>query len=92
LAADEVLDGDYWIAHCEGYRVDAAGGRIGFVEAVLGSSGQLVLAVRAGLLGRRVVLVSAAEVAYLVPRVQRIWLRAAPTPSGIKSRREIATQ
>jgi hypothetical protein len=28
------LDRDYWLAHCEGYRVNAADGRLGFVEAV----------------------------------------------------------
>lgn len=28
------FDRDYWLAHCEGYRVDATEGRIGFVESV----------------------------------------------------------
>jgi hypothetical protein len=36
---------------------------------------ETILAVRAGRLGRRRLLVSAAEVAFVVPRVERIWLR-----------------
>jgi hypothetical protein len=76
---DAVVSPDYWLAHCEGYRVDADVGRIGFVEEVLGDSSHRVLAVRAGSLGRRVILVSVDEVAYVVPRAQRIWLRTVPT-------------
>jgi hypothetical protein len=34
-ASDSVcFDREYWLAHCEGFRVDAAGGRLGFVEAI----------------------------------------------------------
>jgi len=33
-----------------------------------------VLAVRAGLLGRRIVLVPARDVDFIVPRAQRLWL------------------
>jgi hypothetical protein len=76
------VDRDYWLAHCEGYRVDGGEGRLGFVEEVrIGREHprETILAVRAGRLGRRRLLVSAAEVAFLVPRAQRIWLRTPTT-------------
>jgi hypothetical protein len=49
------FDRDYWLAHCEGYRVDAEDGRLGFVEAVRadGSPDGHLLCVRAGRLGLR---------------------------------------
>jgi hypothetical protein len=72
------FDRQYWLAHCEGYRVDAAEGRLGFVEQVRPQEAgePPTLAVRAGRLGRRLMLVSAAEVAFIVPRTRRIWLRS----------------
>ena len=81
---------DYWLAHCEGFRVDGCGGgRIGFVEDVRDHGGQPLLAVRAGVLGRRVLLIPAREVFEIVPRSMRIWLRSrayahdtAPWPSS----------
>lgn len=67
----------YWLGQCDGYRVDSADGRIGVVEAVRqrpGSCEPQELAVRAGLFGRRVLLVAADQVARIVPREQRIVL------------------
>jgi hypothetical protein len=83
----------YWLAHCEGFRVDGCGGgRIGFVEDVRDQGGQPLLAVRAGLLGWRVLLIPAREVFEIVPRSMRIWLRsqtaaygAAPSPELARS-------
>jgi len=69
------LDRDYWLSHCEGYRVEGDAGRVGFVEAVLDEAGRRMLAVRAGRLGRRLVLVPTEEVSFIVPRAERIWLR-----------------
>jgi hypothetical protein len=86
--SDAPVDRDYWLAHCEGYRVDAADGRIGFVEDVrLGPAHphDTVLAVRAGRLGRRLLLVPAEEAAYVVPRAERIWLRTPVTIAGSES-------
>lgn len=68
------FDRGYWLLHCEGYRVDGADGRIGFVESVRHACGATVLAVRGGWLGRRLLLVPADEVAFIVPRAERIWL------------------
>lgn len=75
------FDRDYWIANCHGFRVDAGAGRIGVVEDVRTSEGdEPVLVVRAGLLGRRVLLIPGSEVAFVVPRAERIWLRS---PVGV---------
>lgn len=76
--AQDEFDRKYWLTHCEGYRVDSAAGRLGVVEEVLMSSRgkKPILAVRAGLLGRRVLLVPAPEVDFIVPRAKRVWLRS----------------
>jgi len=71
-ARRRAFDRAYWLGHCEGYRVDGAGGRIGFVEEVRGP----VLVVRAGRLGRRLLLMSGDSVAFIVPREQRLWVDA----------------
>jgi hypothetical protein len=70
------FDRDYWLAHCEGYRVDAEDGRLGFVEAVRadGSPDGPLLCVRAGRLGLRLLFIPVSQVALIVPRLERIWL------------------
>ena len=75
---------NYWLAHCEGFRVDGNAGRIGIVEEVRdgGADGEPLLAVRAGLLGRRLLLVPAGAVFEIVPRAMRIWLRGPVTIAG----------
>ena len=73
------FDRDYWLGHCEGYRVDGVEGRIGFVDAVRVQRGAAVLAVRAGRLGRRILLVPAEEVVFIVPRAGRLWLQTPAT-------------
>lgn len=72
------FDRDYWLSHCEGFRVDTTGGRLGLVEELrpgVDREGD-VLAVRAGLFGRRIVLVPTTEVDFIVPRAERIWLHS----------------
>jgi hypothetical protein len=76
--ADKPFDRDYWLTHCEGYRVETGEGRLGFVETVLRDENpphDIHLAIRAGRLGRRIVLVPLSSVAFIVPRAERIWLR-----------------
>jgi len=85
IASRRGFDRGYWLAHCQGYRVDGSQGRIGFVDAVRGEPGRTVLAVRAGRLGRRVLLVPTENVAFIVPRAQRIWLRESLTIVGSES-------
>jgi hypothetical protein len=42
------FDRDYWLRHCEGYRVDGVEGRLGFVDSIReGASGEPIIAVRA---------------------------------------------
>jgi hypothetical protein len=84
---------DYWLQHCEGFRVDGSGGRIGIVEEVRtdpSDPGTVVLAVRAGLLGRRLLLFSASEVTHLVPQAQRLWLRTSASILGTERARTVA--
>jgi hypothetical protein len=82
------FDRTYWLGHCDGYQVEGAEGRIGFVESVRVHSGSTVLAVRAGRLGRRILLVSADEVAFIVPRAKRLWLQ---TPATIIDSKALPT-
>ena len=52
--------------------------RLGFVETVIVGENppdDTCLAVRAGWLGRKVVLVPLSSVAFIVPQAERIWLR-----------------
>jgi hypothetical protein len=74
----------YWLAHSEGFRVDAPGGRVGFVEAVVerepGRAHAFV--VRAGILGRRLLVVAADEVEEIAPRRKRLRLRRFPEVGG----------
>ena len=78
------FDRAYWLLHCEGFQVATANGRLGFVEEIRSGDGpdDPVLAVRAGLLGRRIVLVSARNVEFIVPRAQRLWLHSPPRIIG----------
>jgi hypothetical protein len=71
----------YWLGHCEGFRADAPGGRLGLVEAVLHRREDRsadALIVRAGLLGRQLVVVPATSVEAVDPRRQRVELASSP--------------
>ena len=73
------FDRDYWLAHCEGYRVESPAGGVGLVEEVIPPSDDRpgLLVVRGGLLGRRLLLVPTSDVAVVVPRALRLFLRSA---------------
>jgi hypothetical protein len=75
---------DFLLRGCEGYRVDGPDGRIGHVRSVrLGASGEAeVLEVRAGLLGRRTLLIPVTEVDEIIPEQGRLILRASPRLLG----------
>lgn len=70
---------DYWLGHCEGYRVFGPEGRVGIVEAVLGEEDEpRTLAVREGLFALRIVHVPIEDVVEVQPRAERIVLRSSP--------------
>ena len=88
LQALTPLDRDYWLGHCDGFRVDSGGGRVGFVEEVRGDGDPdvpTILAVRAGMLGRRLLLFTADDVDFIVPRARRVWLRSSAGISGTET-------
>ena len=78
---------DYWVGHCEGFRVGAGGRRVGIVEeVVLRLRPELAdsLVVRGGLFGNRLTLVPVEAVTDVRPREKRILVspewRPAPDP------------
>jgi hypothetical protein len=84
------VDDGYWLEHCEGFRVECDRGRLGFVEEVREPSTPFdrgVLGVRAGVLGRRLLLVPVDEVAHIVPRAETIWLKSSARIAGSERRR-----
>jgi hypothetical protein len=75
----------YWLARCEGFRVDTPEGRLGLVEAVMFKVRPTepdALIVRTGILGRRLVIVPIDDVADVTPRRQRIMLERVPEDTG----------
>jgi hypothetical protein len=68
---------DYWLRHCEGFRVVAPGGRLGFVEVVLHDEdgNPTELGVAGGLFGTRLAFVRVANIAAIDARAERITLR-----------------
>jgi hypothetical protein len=75
----------YWLARCEGFRVDSPSGRYGLVEAVMfrvRPDEPDALVVRVGVLGRRLVIVPIEDVQDIVPRRQRVLLERVPDESG----------
>jgi CelD/BcsL family acetyltransferase involved in cellulose biosynthesis len=75
----------YWLCHSEGFRVDTPEGRLGLVEAVMfrvRPTNPDALIVRAGVLGRRLVIVPIEIVADVLPRKERILLARVPDLGG----------
>ena len=75
----------HWLARSEGFRVDTPAGRLGSVELVMlraRPDEPDALVVRVGVLGRRLVVVPAEEVADVLPGRRRIVLRRVPDLSG----------
>jgi hypothetical protein len=70
----------YWLSHSEGFRVEASGGRVGIVEAVLEREPGVAeaLLVRAGALGRKLLVVPAREVELVAPRRRQVLLGESP--------------
>ena len=75
----------YWLCRSEGFRVDSPEGRLGLVEAVMfrvRPDEPDALIVRAGVLGRRLVIVPIEDVADVLPRKERIVLERVPDLAG----------
>lgn len=72
----ESIDSSYWARHCDGYRVHSAHGRLGFVHEVRDLHDHVTIVVRAGLFGRRLLLYSAEDIAFIVPRAQTVYLHS----------------
>jgi hypothetical protein len=78
-------DVDYWLRRCQGFRVDSPEGRVGFVEEVRYASRcdrPDVIAVRAGLLGRLLLVVPVGEVAWILPEKEQVVLHRSPRPTA----------
>lgn len=58
------FDLDYWLGRCEGFRADSPHGRVGFVEESI--------AVRAGPVGRLLLIVPVEGIEEILPRGERI--------------------
>jgi hypothetical protein len=83
---------DYWLQRCEGFRVDSPDGRVGFVEEVRYASRSDrpdVIVVRAGLLGRLLLIVPVGEIAEIFPREKRMVLRRSPRPAATERLRDL---
>jgi hypothetical protein len=75
------LGRDYWLCRCEGFWVDAPSGRIGLVDGLrfLSRIDQPdLLEVRAGLLGRQLLLIPSDQVTDIVVAEGRLVLRDTP--------------
>jgi PRC-barrel domain len=76
---------DYWLEHCEGFRVEASGRRIGLVEDVLLNAEDnrpAAIMVAAGLRGVRTVVVPVEQIEAVQPRDERIRVSGPwPNPS-----------
>ena len=79
------LGRDYWLCRCEGFWVDSPAGRIGLVEGVrfLSRIDQPdLLEVRAGLLGRQLLLIPSDQVEEIIFAEGRLVLRETPRLRG----------
>jgi hypothetical protein len=75
------FDQDYWLSRCERFRVESPEGRIGVVHEVrYGTRADRpdALVVRAGILGRRRLIVAVDQVERIITRKKLVVLRPSP--------------
>lgn len=85
----------YWLCRCEGFRVESPEGRFGLVEAVMfrvRPDEPDALIVRAGVLGRRLVIVPIEDVADIAPRRERVILTRVPDFSSVDFLTDVRTR
>ena len=67
---------DYWLGHCEGFRVDNEDGKLGLVDHIVGDEDEPEeLIVRSGLFVSRCVSVPVDAIRAIEPRSRRILVR-----------------
>jgi hypothetical protein len=69
-----------WVASCQGFRLEAAGKRVGVVEEVLVGDDKrpAALLVQGGLLGTKSFIVAVEDVLAVIPRSRRIVVQSNP--------------
>ena len=73
---------DYWLGHCEGFRMEDDTGSLGIVEEVLGDEDDPdELLVRGGLFANRLYRIRVEAIEEIEPRVQRIVVRMDREPA-----------
>jgi hypothetical protein len=85
-------DVGYWLRRCDGFRVDSPEGRVGVVEEVRYASRcdrPDAIAVRAGLLGRLLLVVPVAEVAWILPAREQVVLHRSPRATATERTQDL---
>jgi hypothetical protein len=85
-------DFDYRLRRCQGFRVDSPEGRVGVVEEVRYRSRcdrPDLIAVRAGRLGRLLLIVPVGEVAEIVAESELVVLHRSPRPTATERLRDL---
>ena len=80
--------GDYWLGHCEGFRVQSPEGEVGVVESVVyaADAGRpTYLAVTGGWLRLRTALVPCSEVVSIDARQTRLDVQARPARRSLRT-------
>ena len=73
---------DYWLGHCEGFRVEDETRRLGLVEEVLGDGDDPEeIVVRGGLFANRVYRIRVEAIEEIEPRAERILVRTDREPA-----------
>jgi hypothetical protein len=81
VEAAPAFDSDYWLRHCEGFRVDTPRGSLGFVEEIIVTEPGIMpeaLVVVGGLSGAERWVVPVCDVAVVQPNRERVSLESAP--------------
>jgi len=80
--------GDYWLGHCEGFKVQSPEGEVGVVESVVfaaGAARPAYLAVTGGRVLLRTALVPCAEVVSIDARRTRLDVQARPARRSLRT-------
>lgn len=76
------VESEYWLGRCEGYRIETAHRKVGTVESLTFESRADrpdALVVRTGFLRRKTLVIPITDVVEILPREERIVVRASTT-------------